>query len=458
MPKIITHLDALYPVGVAPLFDAYIIFQSPDEGGEILEMGEGVPPHIAEAETHDMSGCVGIPGLINTHHHLFQTLTRGLATNHGLFDWLDVLYPIWVGIDAEALYQSALIGMAELLRSGCTTTADHLYFVPEGQSPHLFFDGLIEAAQKMGIRLLINRGSMTYGYDQGGRGPQELIEREDDVVTHMEFLASHVHDPSPLAMIKVGLAPVSFPSVTARMMKMAAHLAEQYGVSLHTHGWETRQEHDWVMEHYQRLAVDLFDEWGWLTPKTWFAHGVHMSPSDILRVSQNGAAVAHCPTSNMRLGSGIAPVPFMRGAGMPVSLGVDGSASNDSGHLLAEARQALLLARAAFGPDALSLTDVLNMATESGARVLNWSGIGRLRPGLAADIAIYRLDDLEHSGASHDPLAALILCAPAHADTVIVNGCMRVRDGQVLGFDTPLEVARHQTTSKRLLQRVGLMG
>jgi cytosine/adenosine deaminase-related metal-dependent hydrolase len=446
----LAHFDWLYPMTSAPLQDAYLIMQGSEGGGTVLAMGTGEPPNCGGSRW-DMHGTLALPGLVNSHHHLFQTLTRGYAPNQGLFAWLQSLFPLWGHLNPEAIYQSALIGLAELMLSGCTTTSDHLYIVPEGQDSMRFFEATIEAAKRLGIRLYVTRGAMTRGWDHGGRGPSNLIEDEDTVLQNMQDLVNRHHDPSPLAQIKVALSPVSLPAVSARFMKETARLAETLDVRLHTHGWETLDERQWVQNVYGTTELALFDEWGWLQDRTWFAHAVHANKEVIDLLGQRNVAISHCPTSNMRLGSGIAPIRSFLDAGNTVALGVDGSASNDGSHLLAEARQALLLARVLGGAAAMTVEEALHLATTQGAQALGWPEIGQLAVGLPADVAVFRIDDLFHSGAMA-PLEALLFCQPVLAEVVVIGGEVRVWQSKIPGIDWSAEVARHQLLSRQLLE------
>lgn len=445
----LAHLDFLVTMDGRVVRDAYVVSERGALGGRIVAIGSGEPPENS-GERHDLPGSVAVPGLINTHHHLFQTLTRGMATGSGLFDWLGTLYPVWTGLTAEAIYQAAVIGLAELLLSGCTTTSDHLYFVPRGQDPLAFFEATVLAARRVGMRLYVTRGAMTRGYSAGGRGPDALIEDEDQVLENMQDLVNRYHDPSPHAQIKVGLSPVAIPSVTSRMMVETARLADRLDVRLHTHLLETVQEKVWVKQVHGRDPEDLLDEWGWLGNRAWVAHAVHCSDETIARVADKGVGVAHCPSSNMRLGSGIAPVRRMLDAGATVGLGVDGSASNDAGSLLAELRQAVLLSRVR-GDAFVEPEEGLAMATTGGARVLNWTGIGRLAPGMAADIAVFRVDDLHHAGMDGErPAVPLAFGHPGPAWWVVQDGAIRVREGRLVGLDVDEECRRHRRLRKAL--------
>ena len=354
-----------------------------------------------------------VPGLINTHHHLYQSLTRAVpaAQNGTLFEWLVTLYPIWAGLTPEAVYVSAKIGLAELLLSGCTTAADHLYLFPNGSR----LDDEIRAAQEIGIRFHPTRGSMSLGESQGGLPPDRVTQDEDTILRDTRRVIEAFHDPKPFAMCRVGVAPCSPFSVTPELMKESAELARSYGVRCHTHLAETLDEDQFCLQKFGRRPLDYAADVGWLGDDVWFAHGVWFNDSEITRLGQCQTGIAHCPSSNMRLGSGVAPLSKWSTAGVPIGLGVDGSASNDSGHLLAEARQALLLQRVVRGPGALTARQTLGLATRGGARVLGRDDIGSLAPGKAADLAMFDLNRLAYAGAWHDPLAALVFRPAAGA-------------------------------------------
>ncbi|MGQ9682379.1 MAG: 8-oxoguanine deaminase [Anaerolineae bacterium] len=398
----------------------------------------------------DATGMLVLPGLINTHHHLFQTLTRAVpaAQNAGLFRWLTTLYPIWSALDGEAIYISALIGLGELLLSGCTCTSDHLYLYPNGA----LIDDEIRAAAEVGIRFHPCRGAMDLGASAGGLPPDELVQDIDTILADSERLIARYHDPSPYAMCRIALAPTSPFSVTESLLRETAQLARARGVRLHTHLCETADEEAYTTERFGRRPLEYVGELGWLGSDVWYAHAVHLSQPEVRRLADAGTGVAHCPTSNMRLGSGIAPIVAMLATGVAVGLGVDGSASNDSSHMLAETRQALLLQRAVHGAGALTARQVLEMATLGGARVLGRNDIGCLAPGMAMDLIGIRLERLAYAGGLHDPPAAAVLCAPQSVDLAIVNGRERVRAGRIVGMDLEPIIQRHNAISRRLLQ------
>ncbi len=397
----------------------------------------------------DARGMVVIPGLVNTHHHLYQTLTRVIAQNAKLFDWLRTLYPIWARMDAEAVYISALVGMAELLHSGCTTTSDHLYLFPNGAR----LDDEIRAAQEIGIRFHATRGAMSLGESKGGLPPDTVVEEEDAILKDMQRVIETYHDPRPYAMCRVALAPCSPFSVTPDLMREAAAMARQYGVMLHTHLAETRDEEEYCLARFGRRPVAYAMELGWEGPDVWFAHMVHVNREEIAFLARTGAGVAHCPSSNMRLASGIAPIRAMLDQGVKVGLGVDGSASNDASHMLAEARQAMLLQRVALErPDALTAEEALWLATRGGAAVLGRDDIGQLSPGKAADFAAWRLDRLDYAGALHDPMAALVFCHPRPADLVVVQGKTIIEDGVLLTVEEGRLIERHNQIARRMVR------
>lgn len=404
-------------------------------------------------EILDLSGHLVTPGLVNTHHHLYQTLTRALpaAQDADLFDWLTMLYPIWAELTPEALRVSTQIGCAELLLSGCTTASDHLYLFPNGCR----LEDEIEAAREIGMRFHASRGSMSLGRSQGGLPPDRLVENEAAILRDTQRAIERFHDPQPLAMTRVAVAPCSPFSVTPALMRESAALARSYGVRLHTHLAETLAEERFCLERFGHRPVGYAEELGWTGEDVWWAHAVHLNEVEIGLMARTGTGAAHCPTSNMRLGSGIAPLGALRRAGIKVGLGVDGSASNDSSHMLAEARQAMLLQRVSQGPGALTAREALELATLGGAAVLGRDDIGALEPGRAADFVAWRLDHLEYAGAQHDPLAALVLCAPRQADLAVVQGRIVVEEGQLLTVDLPPLVEVHNRLSREMVERAG---
>lgn len=397
----------------------------------------------------DARGMIILPGLVNTHHHLYQTLTRCIAQDAVLFDWLKTLYPIWARLDAEAIYVSAKVGLAELLLSGCTTSSDHLYVYPNGSQ----IDDEIQAAVELGIRFTATRGSMSLGESQGGLPPDSCVETEDAILRDSRRAIEQYHQRERFGMVHVALAPCSPFSVTGDLMRESAALARAYGVRLHTHLAETMDEEAFCIAKFGAPPVAYVESLGWTGEDVWHAHCVCMNDAEIALFARTGSGVAHCPTSNMRLASGIAPVRQMRDAGVRVGLGVDGSASNDGSHLLAEARQAMLLQRMVGpNPGALGAQEALEIATLGGASVLGRSDIGSLAPGMAADFIGYRLERLDFAGALHDPLAALVFCTPQKVDLSVINGRVRVRAGQIVDLDLSALVRRHNAISARLLR------
>jgi cytosine/adenosine deaminase-related metal-dependent hydrolase len=401
----------------------------------------------------EASGMVVFPGLVNTHHHLYQTLTRALPAVQDveLFEWLTNLYRVWGELTAEAVFVSAKLGLAELLLSGCTTASDLYYVFPRGSGVSI--DDEIAAAHELGIRFHPGRGSMSRGQSAGGLPPDDVVQTEEEILYDCERLIHTYHDAKAGAMVRIDLAPCSPFSVSRKGMTAVRDLGRKEGVRLHTHLAETLDEERYCIETYGLRPVALMEDLGWLGPDVWFAHVVHVNEAEIARLAATGTGVAHCPSSNMRLGSGIAPVVPMLQAGVPVGLAVDGSASNDSSHMLAEARQALLLQRVRYGAGALGVTQALEMATLGGARVLGRDDIGALVPGMAADLVGVRRGRLEYAGAQHDPVGALLLCAPVRVDLAMVQGQVRVWDGAIPGLDLPALVARHNSLAAELVAR-----
>lgn len=407
----------------------------------------------AQADTViDATDMVVLPGLINTHHHFFQSLTRAMpgAQDAGLFDWLRTLYRIWPGLDDEAIYVSAKLALCELLLSGCTTASDNLYLYPNGAR----IDDEIRAAQELGMRFHPTRGSMSVGESEGGLPPDALVEQDEDaILADCRRVIETYHDSERYAMCRVAVAPCAPFNVSEGLMRASAELARAYGVRLHTHLAETLDEEAYCLERVGMRPVAYMQELGWLGPDVWWAHAVWPNAAEIALLAETGTGVAHCPGSNMRLGSGIAPVRAYRDAGVAVGLAVDGSASNDGGNLLAEARQAMLLQRVAHGADALGAREALELATLGGAAVLGRDDIGVLAPGMAADLIAYDMNRLEYAGAQADPVAALVLCAPTPAVHAVIGGRTVVRDGELLGVDLAALIARHNALSRALWSR-----
>ena len=408
--------------------------------GIVEAVGAGAAP---EADTvHDLGGALVTPGLVNTHHHLYQTLTRTRAQQADLFTWLRELYPVWARLDAEAEYAAARTGLAELALSGCTTVFDHHYVFPSGRRGIL--EAEIRAARELGLRLVASRGSMDLGASDGGLPPDELVEDLDRILADTEEAAAAADG----SMLQIAAAPCSPFSVTKELMVESAALARRIGIRLHTHLAETAEEDAYCLELYGCTPVEYLAELGWLAEDVWCAHCVHLSSSDIDRFAGTGTGVAHCPTSNMRLGAGIAPVREMVDAGVRVGLGVDGSASNERGDLLFEVKQALLVARARGGPEAMTVREALRVGTRGGADVLGRTDIGSIEPGKAADLAVWRTDGLEFGGAD-DPVAALVFSAPHRVDRLYVGGEEVVRDGRLARADQE-EIAReHRRAAAR---------
>jgi 8-oxoguanine deaminase len=408
-------------------------------------------------EVLDLSGHAVLPGLVNTHHHLYQTLTRAVPAvqDADLFHWLTRLYPIWANLTPEAVYVSTLTGLAELARSGCTTVFDHLYIYPNGAR----LDDEIRAAQEIGVRFHASRGSMSLGESRGGLPPDRVVEDEAFILKDSQRLVERYHDARPGAMLRIVLAPCSPFSVTGGLMRESAVLARALGVRLHTHLAETLDEERFCLEKFGHRPVAYMESLGWIGDDVWFAHSVHVSEAEIGLYARTGCGVAHCPTSNMRLGSGIAPIRRMRAAGVKVGLGVDGSASNDSSHLMNEARQALLLARlhpekdrGGGDPAALTARQALELATLGGAAVLGRDDIGSLAPGKCADFFALDLRRLDYAGALHDPVAAAVFCAPQHADCTVINGRFVVKDGQLTTVDAGPLIERHNRIAREMMR------
>ncbi len=430
----------------APLANASLIIRD----GFIAEMGPATQVSTEGMECIDATGLVLIPGLINTHDHFLECLTRALPAgqNVGLMDWLQVHNPLWSRATPEDLRSATQIRAAELLLSGCTTTVDHNYLWPNGCT----LDDQVEAMQPMGMRFHVARGSVTIGESAGGLTPDAVAEDEAAVLVDCERVITRYHDPSPGSFLQVILAPCSPYSVSEDFMRQTADLARRHGVRLHTHLAEGHDEHAWCLENLGQTPLSHIESLGWLAEDAWFAHMITLSAPEIVRLGMSGAGVAHCPCSNMRLGNGIAPITAMLSRGVPVGIGVDGAASNDAGNLLAETRQAMLLQRVNQGAAAMSAQQALAMATRGGAAVLGRKDIGELAPGMCADIAGFRLDALEMAGgAVHDPLAALAFCPPPRADLVVIGGHTRVQHGELLGHDLPAMVAHHNTLARALV-------
>ena len=412
----------------------------------------------------DMQDHVVLPGLINTHHHLYQSLTRVIAQDADLFTWLKTLYPIWGRLNDEAVYISTVTGLAELALSGCTTSSDHLYIFPNDCT----LDSQIRAAQDIGVRFHAARGSMSLGESKGGLPPDHVTEDESSILQDSQRLIEEHHDADRHAMTRIVLAPCSPFSVTPDLMRESATLAREYGIRLHTHLAETVEEESFCLETFGHRPVAYAESLGWTGDDVWHAHCVHMSQSEIELFGRTGTGVAHCPGSNMRLASGIARLIDWRAANVRVGLGVDGSASNDSGHLLSEARLAMLLQRVApdrylsetpggrggFAGDAsaMSARQALELATIGSASVLGRDDIGALSPGMSADFIAFDLNQLQYSGTHHDPVAALLFCHPQNVDWSVINGRIIVEDGHLTTLDLVPHVRRHNEISSAMIR------
>jgi cytosine/adenosine deaminase-related metal-dependent hydrolase len=405
----------------------------------------------AEAdETIDARGTVVLPGLVNTHHHFFQTLTRNLpgGQNAKLFDWLVYHYPIWAKITPAGIKSATRVAIAELMLSGCTTASDHTYLWANGAR----LDDQIEAAQPFGFRFHAAHGSMSVGESKGGLPPDSVVEDEAFILSESRRLIETYHDPRPGAMLRIVLAPCSPFSVSPNLMRESAELARSYGVHLHTHLAETRDEEEYCLAAFGKTPVELAEDLGWVGSDVWHAHMVHPHDDEITRLGRTSTGAAHCPTSNMRLASGIAPLRRMLDAEMRIGLGVDGSASNDGSHLLTEARHAMLLQRVAHGSGAASAEEVLRLATRGGAAVLGRDDIGQLAPGKQADLVGFRIDTLPMAGgAVHDPLAALVFCQPPNVDLSVINGKVRIRGGEFVDIELRPIIDEHNRLSAALL-------
>ncbi len=417
-------------------------------------------PHEAD-EILDLRGHIILPGLVNTHHHFYQTLTRAVpaAQDANLFNWLKTLYPIWARLTPEDIFISAQTALAELALSGCTTASDHLYLYPNGSK----LDDEIAAAKEIGVRIHASRGSMSLSEKDGGLPPDSVVDSEDNILRDSQRLIETYHDPRPGSFVQIVLAPCSPFSVTGDLMRESARLARQYGVHLHTHLAETEDEEQFCLQKFGYRPVPYMQSLDWVGEDVWFAHAIYVNGEEVQTFARHGCGVAHCPSSNMRLASGIAPIKEYLAAGVKVGLGVDGSASNDSSHMLAEARQAMLLARLKEGITGFSLSndpsrklmtarDALWLATRGGAAVLGRSDIGSLEVGKCADFFAIKLDRLEYAGALHDPVAAAVFCHPVRADYTVIGGRFVVREGQLTTLDERKLVERHNRAARRLLE------
>ena len=416
-------------------------------------------PETAD-EILDLSGCIILPGLINTHHHFYQTLTRAVpaAQDANLFNWLKTLYPIWGRIQPQDIYISTQTALAELALSGCTAASDHLYLFPNGAR----LDEEIAAGREIGLRLHASRGSMSLGESKGGLPPDSVVEEEAFILKDSQRLIETYHDPNPGAMTQIVLAPCSPFSVTAELMRQSASLAREYGVHLHTHLAETQDEESFCLEKFGHRPLAYMEMLNWIGPDVWFAHSVYVNQNEMRLYGECGCGVAHCPSSNMRLASGIAPVLDMLRWGVKVGLGVDGSASNDGSHLLDEVRQAMLVSRVRAGlqgaslsgedaPPLMTARQALELGTRGSAAVLGRSDLGSLEAGKCADFFAIRLDRLGYAGALHDPVAATVFCAPQNVDYTLVGGKYVVKEGQLVTVDLPRLVEKHNQAARRLV-------
>ncbi|MEM0955624.1 MAG: 8-oxoguanine deaminase [Pseudomonadota bacterium] len=430
---------------------------SADAAGGIVVAGErivelvtaGQTPTTPVANTLDTSNQVLLPGLINTHHHFYQTLTRALpaALNKELFDWLDALYPVWSRLDADCIAASTELALAELLLSGCTTAADHHYLFAEGFTDAI--DIQVEAAQRMGMRVTLTRGSMSLGQSSGGLPPDYVTQTTDEILTDSERLISRYHDSSESAMVQIALAPCSPFSVSPELMRSSAEMARASGVRLHTHLAETEDENAFCLSTFGMRPLPYLESLDWVGEDVWLAHGIHFDDDEVQRIGSVGMGICHCPSSNMLLASGLCRSLELESAGAAIALGVDGSASNDHSNMMQEVRQAFLLQRLRYGSARVTADDALRWATAGGARVLGRTGLGVLKEGALADIALFDLEELRFSGAG-DPVAALLTCGASRAKHVLVNGRWRVRDGVLLDIDIVALRQRHEAASRRL--------
>jgi 8-oxoguanine deaminase len=430
-----------------------------DASGGIVVSGKAIVELVAKGETPtnidqtvDVSDQVLIPGLINTHHHFYQTLTRALpaALNKELFPWLQTLYPVWANLDPDVHRSATKLALAELLLSGCTTASDHHYLFPANLTDAI--DHQIEIGQQMGVRMAMTRGSMSLGQDQGGLPPNTVVQTEDEILQDSERLVSRYHDCEHYSMSQIALAPCSPFSVTTELMRDTAILAKQLNVRLHTHLAETIDEENFCERSFGMRTVDYLESVGWLSDKTWLAHGIHFNDEEIARLGKAGVGVCHCPSSNMMLASGIAKVKELEAAGSPVGLGVDGSASNDCSNMIQEVRQAMYIQRLRYGSSAVTHFDAYRWGTKGSAQVLGREDIGEIAVGKAADLALFKLDEPRFSGA-HDPLAALLLCGAHRAEAVMVNGEWRVKSGELVDQDIEQIMFEHKEAAKTLAAR-----
>ncbi len=420
------------------------------DGSRIAEcIAAGATPQQPCDHVFDASNHIVLPGLINTHHHFYQTLTRAhpAALNKELFNWLKVLYPVWARLSPEQLYHATLLALAELLLSGCTTAADHHYVYPQGLEQAT--DIQIGAAQELGVRVALSRGSMNLSVEDGGLPPRATVQDEDTILNDCVRVIDTYHDPQPGSFQTIVLAPCSPFSVSKSIMIESARLAAERNVRLHTHLAETADENRYCERNYSCRPLDYLEQTGWLSERVWLAHGIHFREDEIERLGQAGTSISHCPGSNLLLASGICPALDLESAGVSIGIGVDGSASNDASNLIQEVRQALMLQKLRYGAAKISHADVLRWATEGSADCLGRRDIGKILPGREADFALFKLDEPRFSGAG-DPLAALILCGAHRADRVMIGGQWRVEDGEIVNFDLQKLLADHQQSALEL--------
>ncbi len=410
--------------------------------GTLEEMPAQTADEILNLQNH-----IVLPGLINTHHHMFQSLTRVIAQDNELFDWLLTLYPIWRNLRGQHIYVSAKLAMAELLLSGCTTSSDHLYLYANDVK----LDNEIRAAQEIGMRFHATRGSMSLGESKGGLPPDTIVEDEDAILRDTQRVIEQFHDANRYAMLRIAVAPCSPFSVTQDLMRESAKLARDYGVHLHTHLAENAKDIDFSREVFGMRPGEYAEDVGWIGNDVWHAHCVQLNDDEIGLFGRTGTGVCHCPNSNMRLASGIAPIRKMLDVNVKVGLGVDGSASNDHGNLLDEARQAMLLQRVGGNPAGLSAREALELATLGGAAVLGRDDVGALAAGMAADFVAFRLDHHAYAGAQHDPVAAVVFCQSTGVDVSVINGKVIVKDGHLATVDLPVLVEQHNVLSRTLI-------
>lgn len=446
---LLEHIDTLatFDADRLRLKNAWILIRD-----QIIEaVGTGSTPPPQADKRLDLSGYVVLPGLINTHHHLFQCLLRNIPVLQDitLFPWLHSMYLLMSEVHDEDYYTASKINHAELLLSGCTTNVDHAYLKVNDMK----FDTQIQAAQEMGIRFHLARGSFSVGQSKGGLPPDNIVEEEDDILSDTERLIQTYNDPKPYAMVRVDNAPCSPFSVSSRLMRESIEMARKYGVGSHTHLAECPADHEYMMAHYGKRSVYMADEWGWTGPDVWYAHGVVLDEGEMDLMARTGTGVSHCPNSNMYTAAGICPVTPLLKKGVPVGLGVDGSAANNSSNMLREVRSALLLQRVKYGGEAFSATQALELALTGSARLLRREDIGSIAPGKAADIIGIHTNRLEFAGGRHDPVAGLVFCDVGRVDLSIVNGKIRVQEGQLLDLDLPALLAEQNRRSAELVER-----